>query len=191
MKGKKFVLERKVFYHKAGDSFVVEEFAGQLQEFIQETLLIKGKEKVLFLCIGSDRSTGDSLGPLVGHALEKSRKSNVLGTLSAPVHAMNLEKTMKYIKDSFSDSIVVAIDASVGQPSHVGYITIGRGSIKPGLGVSKNLCEVGDVFITGIVGSGYGDEPFLLQSTRLKIVVEIAESICAGIDYAACTADIF
>lgn len=184
-------MERKIFYHKAGDSFSAREFADQLRSFIEESLFASGKEKVLFLCIGSDRSTGDSLGPLVGHNLEKGRKSNVLGTLSSPVHAMNLEKTMHYIKDFFSDCIVVAIDASVGQPSHVGYITIGKGSIKPGLGVSKNLCEVGDVFITGIVGSGSGDEPYLLQSTRLKIVVELAESICAGIDYAACTADIF
>ena len=184
-------MERKVFYHKAGDSFSAREFACQFQNFIEETLFASGKEKVLFLCIGSDRSTGDSLGPLVGHTLEKGRKSKVLGTLSSPVHAMNLEKTMQYIKDFFSDCIVVAIDASVGHPSHVGYITLGKGSIKPGLGVSKNLCAVGDIFITGIVGSGCGDEPFLLQSTRLKIVVELAESICAGIDYAACTADIF
>ncbi|MBQ9886484.1 MAG: spore protease YyaC [Lachnospiraceae bacterium] len=179
-------MERKVFYHKAGASFSAEEFAGQLKSFIDETLVVSGKEKVLFLCIGSDRSTGDSLGPLVGHALKKGSLGNVLGTLSSPVHAMNLDSTLEYINDFFSDCIVIAIDASVGQPAHVGYITIGRGSIKPGLGVSKNLREVGDIFITGIVGSGYGDEPFLLQSTRLKIVVELAESICEGIDYARC-----
>lgn len=183
-------MERKVFYHKAGENFSAKEFAVQLKSFIEEILCVSEKKNVLFLCIGSDRSTGDSLGPLVGHALEKEKCGRVLGTLSAPVHAMNLEKTMDYIKAACSDSIVIAIDASVGQPSHVGYITLGKGSIKPGLGVSKDLAEVGDIFITGIVGSGYGDEPFLLQSTRLKIVVELAESICAGIDYAACTADI-
>lgn len=183
-------MERTVFYHKAGNSFSVKTFASQLRSFIEETLFISGKEKVLFLCIGSDRSTGDSLGPLVGHTLEKG-KSIVLGTLASPVHAMNLEKTMQYIKSSLNDCIVVAIDASIGHPSHVGYITLGKGSIKPGLGVSKNLCEVGDIFITGIVGSGSGDDLYMLQSTRLKIVVELAESICAGIDYAACTADMF
>lgn len=184
-------MERKVFYHKAGTSFSAKEFAGQLCDFIDEALFVSGKEKILFLCIGSDRSTGDSLGPLVGHTLQKGCRASVLGTLAAPVHAMNLDKTMEYIEDYFSDSIVIAVDASVGRPAHVGYITLGKGSIKPGLGVSKNLKEVGDIFITGIVGSGGGDEPFLLQSTRLKVVVELAESICAGIDYAACTVDVF
>ena len=28
-----------------------------------------GKRPLIFLCIGSDRATGDSLGPLVGHQL--------------------------------------------------------------------------------------------------------------------------
>ncbi len=183
-------MERKVFYHKAGNSFSAKKFADQLCSFIEEALLVSGKEKILFLCIGSDRSTGDSLGPLVGHTLEKGVCVNVLGTLASPVHAMNLDKTIEYIDDFFSDSIVIAIDASIGSPAHVGYITLGRGSLKPGLGVSKNLKEVGDIFITGIVGSGNCNEPLMLQSIRLKIVVELAESICAGIDYAACTVEI-
>ena len=54
----------------------------------------------MFLCIGTDRSTGDSLGPLVGHKLRRRslRGAAVIGTLDKPVHAMNLELYVRYIR---------------------------------------------------------------------------------------------
>ena len=45
----------------------------------------------VYLCIGSDRVTGDSLGPLVGTLLLKVQPTlPVIGTLTDPVHALNL-----------------------------------------------------------------------------------------------------
>ena len=32
--------------------------------------IIKDKRPIIFLCIGTDRSTGDSLGPLIGYKLQ-------------------------------------------------------------------------------------------------------------------------
>ena len=58
--------------------------------------------------------------------------------------------------------MVAIIDASVGSLDHVGYATLGRGALQPGLGVSKELQAVGDIAITGIVGgvgSGSGCDP--------------------------------
>ena len=49
------------------------------------------------------------------------------------------------------DHVIVAVDASVGRSEHVGCITLGKGALRPGLGVCKELQEVGDIFITGIV----------------------------------------
>lgn len=48
--------------------------------------------ELVFLCIGSDRITGDSLGPLIGYQLSPycSRIFHVYGTLDDPVHALNL-----------------------------------------------------------------------------------------------------
>ncbi|MBQ8813552.1 MAG: spore protease YyaC [Lachnospiraceae bacterium] len=142
-----------------------------------------GKERVLYLCIGSDRSTGDSLGPLVGHQLCRMVPTGtlVLGTLRKPVHAVNLKATMDFIRSCCSNYLVVAVDASVGREDHVGGITLGLGSIRPGLGVCKKLQEVGDIYITGVVHSGDNLEPELLQSTRLALVMELAECISLGI----------
>ncbi|WP_312492801.1 spore protease YyaC, partial [Anaerosporobacter sp.] len=75
------------------------------------------------------------------------------------------------------------IDASLGNSNHVGFITLGEGPLKPGAGVSKDLPAVGDLFITGIVNfSGLLDN-MLLQTTRLNIVMKLADCICLGIRF--------
>ena len=53
--------------------------------------------KWYFLCIGSDRITGDSLGPLIGHRLTAYRGLGfyVYGTLDDPVHALNLSDRLQ------------------------------------------------------------------------------------------------
>ncbi len=180
--------DRLAYYHQAGNGFSPREFGGQLASFVEKVREEEEKKGVLFLCIGSDRSTGDSLGPLVGYKLESNLgtqgfgcEPQLFGTLRQPVHAINLEETMHRIRTEYRDHVVVAIDASIGRHEHVGYITVGLGSLKPGLGVRKNLGAVGDIFITGIVGSGGAWEPLLLQNTRLSVVMELADCIYEGI----------
>jgi hypothetical protein len=53
---------------------------------------------VVILCIGTDRATGDCLGPLVGNHLKTNLPNIcVFGTLEHPVHALNLEETLETI----------------------------------------------------------------------------------------------
>ena len=142
-----------------------------------------GKEGVLVLCIGTDRSTGDSLGPLIGYKLkgQQVRRIQIMGTLERPVHAMNLEQSMARIRVRYPNHVIVAVDASVGSQDHVGCITLGKGALRPGLGVCKDLQAVGDIFITGIVG-GYGNyDPLMLQSVRLSTVMKMADYICESV----------
>ncbi len=139
---------------------------------------------VLFLCIGSDRSTGDSLGPLVGTLLmEKNLPANfhVFGTLEEPVHAMNLNDKLDFINKNFSKKFVVGIDACLGQSKNVGTIMLKKGALKPGAGVNKSLPPVGDIHLTGIVNIGGFMEFFVLQNTRLHLVMGLAKVIAEGI----------
>lgn len=142
---------REVYYYDTKQSFEAEEFASRLYDLIcteQENGKTAG---VVFLCIGTDRSTGDSLGPLIGYKLKEKRleRVEILGTLERPVHAMNLETYQAILKFQYPDHVVVAVDASVGNIEHIGYVTLGKGSLKPGLGVSKELKAVGDIFYHG------------------------------------------
>ena len=170
-----------ISYYEPGDRFSPEQFGKHLTRLICEVQEEKQKNGVLYLCIGSDRSTGDSLGPLIGYLLEKNNFPSVVGTLQKPVHAVNLEEAVTRLEVDCRDNVVVAIDASVGQKEHIGCITLGKGAIKPGLGVKKDLVAVGDIFITGIVGSSCRFEPLMLQNTRLSMVMELADCISRGI----------
>jgi len=142
-------------------------------------------QELIFLCIGSDRATGDSLGPLVGHKLTQLPRfrNAIYGTLAHPVHAKNLELTIDKIKKAHKRAFIIAIDASLGTNEHIGYISLKSGSLKPGAGVSKTLPAVGHVSITGIVNASSMLDHMLLQTTRLHLVMQLADSICLGLRY--------
>mgnify|MGYP003196149590 FL=1 len=161
------------------------DFRYALKSALCDALFWKEKDKsIVVLCIGTDKATGDSLGPLVGYKLSrlpKRKNVTVYGTLDNPVHAINLADTVKEIYEEHKDPFIIAIDASLGKTEHIGYITVGKGSISPGAGVKKNLGEIGDVFITGIVNLNGFVEISRLQSTRLSLVMNIADIVSVGI----------
>lgn len=175
--------DREVYYYDTEHSFDSRSLAAQLFDMIQ-MIKEEGKtEGVVFLCIGTDRSTGDSLGPLIGYKLRGKRVEHavVVGDLEQPVHAMNLEFFSEMVKRRYPNHVVVAVDASVGNKDHIGCITLGKGSLKPGLGVRKELMAVGDIFLTGIVGGCGSGDPLMLQSIRLSVVMRLADCICDSI----------
>jgi putative sporulation protein YyaC len=140
---------------------------------------------MVFVCIGTDRSTGDSLGPIIGHKLKDLKHANVhvYGNLDTPVHAKNLDEITRQISEKYTNPFVIAIDACLGKVDHVGHITVGQGAIKPGSAVNKDLLPVGDMHITGIVNfSGFMDF-LILQNTRLGTVMKMADIISSGIKY--------
>ncbi|MDE6357442.1 MAG: spore protease YyaC [Eubacteriales bacterium] len=139
-------------------------------------------KKIIFLCIGTDKVTGDCLGPLVGYKLSRLPLPNnvtILGNLDNPVHANNLRENIKWIYENEKDSLIVAIDASLGREEYINFITIGEGGIRPGAGVKKNLPYVGDLYIAGVVNKIGAIST--LQSTRLSVVMKMADIISSGI----------
>lgn len=142
-----------------------------------------GWNELVFLCIGTDRLTGDCLGPYVGKELLSHSVGgiHVYGTLKNPVHALNLSNISAMIRKQHPKALVIAIDASLGQKKHLGYVTIGNGSLYPGAAVQKNLPPVGDIHITGIVNTSGMLEHLTLQTTRLSTVIALADTITEGI----------
>ncbi|MEL1134898.1 spore protease YyaC [Desulfitobacterium sp. THU1] len=134
---------------------------------------------LVILCIGTDRSTGDALGPLTGTYLSRLGlpKLTVLGTLEQPVHATNLAENIQYIQSTYHNPFIVAIDACLGKMDSVGNITLANGPLKPGAGVHKELPAVGEVHLTGIVNVGGFMEYMVLQNTRLGLVWKMSEAL--------------
>lgn len=143
----------------------------------------KTYKRIAILCIGTDRSTGDSFGPLVGYMLSKYTiyDFDVYGTIHEPVHALNLEETIKKI--DINNTLVIAIDSSVGYSEYVGYIGVKYGAICPGSGVGKILPAVGDIAISGIVALSGFAPLIMLQSAPLGMVYTMAEKAARSINY--------
>ncbi|ANF48827.1 spore protease YyaC [Priestia megaterium] len=141
---------------------------------------------IVFVCIGTDRSTGDSLGPLVGTKLNEKKVSSfhIFGTLEEPVHAVNLKETLKHIQKLLPNPFIIGIDACLGRMKSVGSASLGIGPVKPGAGVNKELPPVGDIHITGVVNVSGFMEFFVLQNTRLHLVMCIADLIAKSIETA-------
>ena len=138
---------------------------------------------IIIVCIGTDRSTGDSLGPLIGTFLKEKGKSpfHIYGTLEDPIHAVNLEEKLQTINNTYDHPFIIGIDACLGKLKSVGMIQIGDGPVKPGAGVKKELPFVGNMHITGIVNVSGFMEFFVLQNTRLHLVLNMAKTIADGI----------
>lgn len=152
--------------------------SNELKTLLSEKLT--PSNQLIVMCIGTDRSTGDCLGPLVGDKLMKIRlfnKFKVFGNLKEPVHAKNIEQKSQEILESYSNPFIIAVDASLGRGENIGNINLINGCILPGSGVNKNLRPVGDIGITGIVNISGFMEYIILQNTRLSLVMHMADII--------------
>ncbi len=133
--------------------------------------------ELVWVCVGSDRSTGDSLGPFVGTMLTEAGVPNVYGTLDHPVHSLNLTEKFERIEVDHPDACIVGIDACLGKEESVGSMKLRDGALEPGTGVGKVLPSVGDYNIIGVVNVGGFMEYLVLQNTSLSLVIQLAKSI--------------
>ncbi|MGF7048342.1 putative sporulation protein YyaC [Paenibacillus sp. DS2015] len=135
-------------------------------------------QTITFLCIGTDRSTGDALGPLVGNQLVEYGVPNVVGTLPFPCDADNLKARFEEIP---SDHIIIAIDACLGQVTTVGSYLVSQQPLIPAESVGLSLPPVGHYSVAAVVNIN-GPKPYwTLQMTSLYLVMKMAEQISSSI----------
>lgn len=161
---------------------VIYDIATHLRNIMHEAAI--ANHDLIILCIGTDRSTGDSLGPLTGSKLRSFNPyPHIYGTLDDPVHASNLHDKIQSIHTEFDNPYIIAVDACLGRLESVGCVSLGRGSLKPGAAVNKDLPAVGDAYVTGIVNVSGFMEHMVLQSTRLSLVMKMADIIAHAFSY--------
>lgn len=158
--------------------------ADQLVSFFKQIYTKHKEEEITFVCIGTDRSTGDALGPLTGTYLCDHGFTRVIGTLSSPCDATNLES---YLAEIPPNQIVIAIDACLGDAANIGRFISKSTALFPGQSVKGQLPPVGNYSIAGIVNRN-GPRPYsILQMTSLfqvmNMAAQIADAAKAGVDY--------
>lgn len=170
---------KKTTYYDPKKSFAIAQFQHDFLIFLQK--MHKKNQPLVLICVGSDRATGDCLGPIVGQSLVNSSVYFVYGTLQAPIHAKNLHTTIKYVHEFHKDPFIIAIDSCLGFREHIGYVTLSTLPLTPGQGVCKTLPSFGNLSITGIVDIFSESDPETIQTTRLNTVVNLASFITNGI----------
>lgn len=141
----------------------------------------EGRE-ILVVCIGTDRSTGDSFGPFTGSLLKSTTSyPHIYGTLTHPIHSKNFLAETTYLYRSFTDPYIIAIDASLGSSELVGSIRVRGGSLRPAAAFARPLPPIGDLAVTGIVGASGSYDYLTLQSTRLGLVAHMASHLAEAL----------
>ncbi|WP_338044826.1 spore protease YyaC [Paenibacillus lignilyticus] len=145
----------------------------------EAAMLQPDRSKVLFVCIGTDCSTGDSFGPWVGTMLKEAGWPHVIGTLEHPCDADHYERLVAEIPTFMT---VVAIDACLGKKNETPSYMIGRGPLFPAQAVGKRLPPIGDYSIAGIVAPHSVKPYWVLQHASLFEVMGMARMLADTIN---------
>jgi len=138
----------------------------------------------VILCIGSDLSVGDSLGPVTGTKLKQQLAGlncYVYGTLAKPITAHEVKYMNDFLRLTHPASPIIAIDAAVGNAGDIGLIRVAGRGLRPGSGANKRLAKVGDVSVMGIITEQSVFNYSLFSATRLNVVYKMSEIIADGV----------
>lgn len=144
-----------------------EELVDKLSKYMTEDSVI--------VCIGTDKCIGDSLGPLIGTILKDNDfPLKVYGTIDEPIHALNIHNKLEAIYENHEKKHVIGIDACLGVKENVEKLLVRDYGIIPGKGVGKNLPEVGECSLVGIVSNENSDF-FFNGEMRLATIMQMAK----------------
>lgn len=152
------------------------------EAFLREAAAVQpDRSRVAFLCIGTDCSTGDSFGPLVGTLLKQAGWRHVVGTLEHPCDADRYEALKSSIPDG---CLTIAVDACLGKKEEEPAYVVGDGPLFPGHALGKRLTPAGHYSIAGIVGPSSVKPYWTIQHASLREVLGMAGALAGAIQKA-------
>ncbi len=141
---------------------------------------------LVFLCIGTNRLVGDSIGPIVGNSLKNMENEymQIYGTIENNINFLNAKETIEEIYYNFEKPFLVTVDAALSQTKNKGDIVLSEGYMKIGKALQKSICFYSDVNIKCVVGKSYLEKERNLKELKnmtLEESKELAEIISNGI----------
>lgn len=164
--------------------FLYNELAQSGTTLALKKIVAPNENPPVIICIGSDLSVGDSLGPITGTKLKEKLKGTncyIYGTLSQPITAHEIKFVNDFVRNTHPSSPVIAIDAAVGGAGDIGMMRVAKRGVAPGSGANKKLAKVGDVSIIGIIAEKSVFNFSILSATRLNMVYKMANIIAEGV----------
>lgn len=162
----------------------------ELSYFLYQEKRKKGYLELVFLCIGTDRLTGDCFGPLVGTKLQERLEQynifniSIYGTLKENICYTNIKEVLDKIATRHKHACIIVIDAALSTEENIGRIFVQKGRMPLGKGLGKAKIEVGDIGIKAVVGKNYKLANYnfsSLQHISLNVVITLADIVADGI----------
>lgn len=138
-------------------------------------------KNLAFVCIGTNKVMGDSIGPRIGSYLKNTTDLEVYGDLEKNICTKkDIEKINKKVENKY----IIAIDSALSKSSDIGKIYIVEKKISLGNGL--NLCKgsIGDISIKVVVAENDNDnyKNFLnLKNVDLSFIQNLTYRIGNGI----------
>jgi len=167
-----------------------EQLIQELGSYLYQEKRKRGYIELVFLCIGTDRMTGDCFGPLVGSKLKERLEQynifniSIYGTLKENVCYTNIKEIIKLIETRHPQACLVVIDAALATQEKIGNIFVNREKMVLGKGLNKSKIEVGDISIKAVVGKNYKLPNYNfshLQNISLNVVITLADMVAEAI----------
>lgn len=174
-------------YEKIENIDIKEKFINDFSYIFNKVKSQREYPEVTFLCVGTDRITGDCFGPLVGSKLiEKLKKYNysninVYGSLEENLSYQNIKENTKNINNK---SIIIVIDAALSKKENIGKIFVSNAKTVLGKSLERNKIEIGDISIKSVVAKDYKIAKYnfkALQNISLSGVITLANIVSEGI----------
>lgn len=169
---------------KSADKYI--KFVNEFYSIIQ----YKEYENIVFVCIGTDRITGDCFGPLVGSFLLKKqdiykiKNMHILGCLEDNVSFNKIEHKVISKISKHKKTLVVSIDAALSEIDNIGKIFVENSGMVLGKSLKKHKKTIGDISIKAVVGKNTNsdiDNFTILQNISLSEVIKLSNLVANGI----------
>ena len=162
------------------------EFEKKLEEQIVDLINNKRFSNIIFLCIGTSKITGDSIGPIVGSNIKRLENEyiHIYGTVENNLNFNNAKKIIENINSNYINPCIITIDAALSNNNSLGDIVLGKGFMKIGKALEKSLCFYSDINIKCVVGKYHYNinKNFdILQSVTIEEIARISNILSNGI----------
>lgn len=156
--------------------------SNNVETILQKVVKDNTKNKV-FLCIGTTKCVGDSLGPRVGEILSKKiKKSNVyvIGNIKNNISYKKIYNALYKIYNNIEKPYLILIDSALSNKEYVGNIVVNKNSMIIGNALNKTDYKFGKIFIKGIVGENKKDsiKNFnILNNVSINLIEKLSKDI--------------
>ena len=169
-------------------------------EFSNILKINKENKNIIFLCVGTSKVIGDSIGPIVGTNLKKYLKNKdglklknnnvkVIGDISNNISYNNIEDNIKNIKSLSADNLVIVVDSALSAENNIGKIFVQNRGLRYAESLNRKNDIIGDMSIKAVVGknSKNGLKNFnILKNISSQRIISMSNMVSKGIIDAMC-----